>query len=674
MDGKQAFSAEKSGYASTNPIEDGGDQWVWCPHDQLVWTKAKVLSIANEGDEDDNIDMTDESKIEYLLSFSDAPGVIKRMKGDQVHRVDITHLQDLDNLCLLNDMHEAPLLDLLRRRFFEKKIYTFTGDVLISINPYEIITSLYASPLQYLDKKHVGRNEDDTAVENVLTDDKTDSSSNAPHVFSTANSALESLAHSTGVETTESSPATPATPRAAYSNQSIIISGESGAGKTENSKFVLNFLIHANNYFSSQHDNSSTAVSFEEHLKAVLVNSSVVLEAFGNAKTVRNDNSSRFGKYIKLLYLPQSVGGESEEFFPHLVSATTETFLLEKSRLSSVGKGERTYHVFYQFLSGLDADRKASLYLDGKTEKDFVLLSQGNCFCTAADREDFENTIQALVTLQFTHPDIEEVYRLLACILHLSNLKCIQPEEDSSVAVKIECTSASLDNIASWLGVEAATLTIALTTQELTVARRASIKIKILSVGEVENNIFALIKWLYSKLFDYIVKRINECHQSISSCSTEQSSFIGILDIFGFEILNINSFEQLCINFTNERLQQQFNEHVFISEQAMYANEGLEWSNITFKDNQGIIDVIASTKKPLGLLCVLEEQGLLNRKPDDIALISSFNQVHESNPANIIPGTAKGVATKGSAINPNALYSKSRFGNNSFVLKHFAGE
>ncbi|RYH20822.1 hypothetical protein EON65_22400 [archaeon] len=652
------------------------EQWVWCPHDQLVWTKAKVLSLANEGDEDDNIDMTDESKIEYLLSFSDAPGVIKRMKGDQVHRVDITHLQDLDNLCLLNDMHEAPLLDLLRRRFFDKKIYTFTGDVLISINPYEMISSLYASPLQYLDKKHVGHKEDDTAVESVLTDCEANTGNNAPHVFRTANRALESLAQSSGAEPTESSPATPSGLVASYTNQSIIISGESGAGKTENSKFVLNFLIHANNYFSSQRDDSSSAVSFEEHLKAVLVNSSVVLEAFGNAKTVRNDNSSRFGKYIKLLYLPQSVGARNDDTFPHLVSATTETFLLEKSRLSSVGKGERTYHVFYQLLCGLDADRKASLCLDGKTERDFSLLSQGNSFSTSADCVDFENLIQALSTLQFTHPEIEDVYRLLACILHLSNLTCTQPEEESSVAVKIDCTSTSLDKIADWLGVQTATLTIALTTQELTVARRASIKIKILSAGEVENNIFALIKWLYSKLFDYIVKRINQCHQSISSYSTEQASFIGILDIFGFEILNINSFEQLCINFTNERLQQQFNEHVFISEQAMYASEGLEWSNISFKDNQGIIDVIASTKKPLGLLCVLEEQGLLNRKPDDIALISSFNQVHESNPANIVPGgTSKGAPTKGSAgMNANALYSKSRFGNNSFVLKHFAGE
>lgn len=597
----------------------------------------------------------DESKIEYLLSMPDAPGVIRKVKADQVHRVDPTHELDLDNLCLLNDMHEAPLLDLLRRRFFTRRIYTFTGDVLISINPYQLVEGLYDNAIKYLDKDSFsarrGSVVSDLAAEDLFR-------GNSPHVYRVANQALQSLTLQHSIEAGDDH----------YQNQSIIISGESGAGKTENSKYVLSFLIHANNYFSQHHasgpSNMINNVSFEEHLKAVLLHSSVVLEAFGNAKTVRNDNSSRFGKYIKLLYLKEhSKHGNST--FPHLVSANTETFLLEKSRLTSIGQGERTYHVFYQLIAGLDSpDLKARLSLD-QAEANFSLLLQGKCSSMESDRQEFLATNEALRTLQFTNTEIEHIWTLVSCVMHLYNIQ-LEESEQTQAPVKVSCPTITVDRLAQFLGVEAAQFTFSLTTQELQVARRASIKMKILSEGEVRNNVNALMKWLYSKLFDWIVRKINACHSSLSTGrDISGAQFIGILDIFGFEILNVNSFEQLCINFTNERLQQQFNEHVFVSEQAMYAQEGLEWSNINFRDNQPIIDVISSTKKPMGLLLVLEEHGLLNRKPDDIALLNGFNQVHEAPPA-------VGKAAKAAAA--TALYSKSRFGNDSFVLRHFAGE
>eukprot|EP01034_Spumella_vulgaris_P033872 gene33872-41784_t len=389
-------------------------------------------------------------------------------------------------------------------------------------------------------------------------------------------------------ETDESS----RTPPLINFNQSIIVSGESGAGKTEASKH-----------------------------------------------TVRNDNSSRFGKYIKLQY--SSIDNT-------LKSAVTETFLLEKSRLVSVNQDERNYHIFYQLLRGLkstDPQLFSALCLERSIEE-FNILTAGNCTIITSAEDD---------SLEFTH-----THRALQTI-HCSSEE-IQLRDDVEFTT---CTSPSIDMtaLATLLGVHSDQLVACLSTQQMRIAKRSSIKVKVLSLEETRNNAQALMKYIYSKLFAWLVAKINLSHSSNTNSITESTNsnnkFIGILDIFGFEILQNNSFEQLCINFTNERLQQQFNEHVFVTEQEIYRSEGLNWSSITFQDNQHVIDMIA--RKPTGLLFILEEHGMMNRKPDDTALLTGFNAIHAS--------TDKQSTT----TNTNSsAYVKSRFGNTLFVVKHFA--
>jgi myosin heavy subunit len=413
----------------------------------------------------------------------------------------------------------------------------------------------------------------------------------------------------------------------------------------------MSFLTVAN---SSNSEVQSQAGGFGERIKKIILESSLLFESFGNAKTVRNDNSSRFGKYIKLQYSEHN----------QLSSAFTETFLLEKSRLVSVGKGERNYHVFYQMIRGLQQSNPGLINeLKVHNVDMFSILTEGGCTVVnseADDVSDFQMLCQALETLGCSVEEIQQLWRVCASILHLGNMNCESTGDENYPCNVLPKSSAgmTIPEIACLLGVDAASLVKGITEQRIQAARRASVNTKILSASDSKNNIFALIKWLYKRMFDWIVRKVNYSHYSTGhSGQPEQpdapgsSRFIGILDIFGFEILGVNSFEQLCINYTNERLQQQFNEHIFVLEQQEYAREGLDWKSISFRDNQHVIDLIS--KKPTGLLIILEEHGMMNRKPDDQALVNSFNQTHDK------------VQT---------AYQKSRFGNDRFIVKHFAGD
>jgi hypothetical protein len=608
--------------------------------------------------------LTDVAKAEIDVEVVDEMGnpTITTVLVKNSHPVDSSHMHDTDNICLMNNMHEAPLLDLLRRRFNTRQIYTFTGNVLISINPYVIVPGLYDQALRYLT---VQRKVDSAEADiGGGADFKL-----APHVYSVANRALSCMISSPQPSNVRDGEVT----EDQEGNQSVVISGESGAGKTENSKYVMSFLIQANKALTAaspgRHKGSvanGATGKFTESLLSVLLESSVVLEAFGNAKTVRNDNSSRFGKYIKLMYSRPS----GPDGLPELVAAVTDTFLLEKSRLVSVGRDERNYHVFYQLVRGLAA-------VDGQLWQDLSLhlpvaqyatLVQGGCSVITTEAEDaaeFSATLAALRTLHCSEGEITEVWRLLACLLHLSSLECVDANTvggTNDEPARITASTIDIAVLASHLGFEVTELLRCLTTQELMIMKRSSLHIKVLSSADVTRNILALVKWMYDRLFAWLVRKINTAHANLSHNGSAQDHgrFIGILDIFGFEILGVNSFEQLCINLTNERLQQQFNETVFVSEQEMYRAEGLQWNNITFRDNQHVIDLIAGTRAPLGLLLICEEHCMLNRGvPDDIALLGSFDQTHEP---------------IGAAAKAASAYSKPRFKTRGFVVRHFAGE
>jgi myosin-5 len=559
---------------------------------------------------------------------------VKVISKSDIHRYDASHELDHDDMCSMNHLHEAPLLDNLRRRFFNDKIYTTTGDVLISVNPYKKIAGLYDNIATYLD---------------LAEDGEVDRSATKPHVYKIANDALVEMLY--GKQSLHEN--------AAARNQSVVVSGESGAGKTEASKHVMNFLIAADRERKMESDRGADEVHLGDAIRKVLVESNVIFEAFGNSKTVRNDNSSRFGKYIKLQYSEDN----------QLISAYSETFLLEKSRLMNVGIGERNYHVFYQLLRG-EKDPLLISKLKLRDPSEFKMLLDGNGVALTSDMDPLYGELrQALGTLGCSVQEIHYLWGVVAAILHMGNLTVSILGEgnagDEAVNddqaplstdighVRISSSTISLTELADLLGLAPEMFVSRLSTQRVKVGNRRSVTIKRLNMIDINNNIAALSKWMYSSTFAWLIKKINFAHCSVAPPNAIAKKFTGILDIFGFEILQSNSFEQLCINFTNERLQQQFNEYVFDREQNIYKAEGLEWDSIEYKDNQPVIDLIG--KKPNGLLIILEQQGMLNRGgADEGALLSAFNSAHDQK---------------------HPAYVKSRFGTDGkFTVKHFAGD
>ena len=558
--------------------------WVWAPSKTKVWARAKVIRSLSD------------SKV--LLQIDGEEATVKQ---SECFMVDDSHLSSLDNLCQMNNLHEAPLLDMLRRRHTEDAIYTCCGDVLISLNPYKSLPLLYANPLQFLTERE--DDDDDDGNDDAQAGDLT----SRPHIYRIADNALRATSTFSA-------------------SQSIIVSGESGAGKTEASKYAINFIIAANERTCQKVDSAQAQIG--DHMKAVLLDSSVVFEAFGNAKTLRNDNSSRFGKFVKLQYTADG----------RLVSAVTETFLLEKSRLVSVGKGERNYHAFYQLVAASPA----------LSAQQFKILSDETP--TEEDTANYAVLVAALQRLGCK--DVDALFSLVSTVLHLGNVSTASPSSgrDGEDPCSVSCSSTTMDALAASLGVPVELFLDCLCMQTMQAGKRASVTKKVLGTEDTLNNVNALLKYLYKSVFGWLLRKVND---SMSSWREDAAAthFIGILDIFGFEILQTNSFEQLCINYTNERLQSQFNDHIFVLEQEEYSTEGLNWNSISFRDNQPVIDLIG--KKPFGILHILEEHGLLNRKPDDVALGNSLSKAH-------------------TGMSPN--YSKSRFGNDGFVVRHFAGE
>jgi len=460
---------------------------VWVPDEKLVWVRLPILSPLDA-----------ERGVVEVAGKGE-------LKLNACHIVDESHLVDREDLCGMNRLHEAPLLDTLRRRFSAGKIYTTTDSVLLSINPYKLIEGLYDRPCLYLDIPTIGE-------EGQQRGRKRGGGGLPPHVFRIANDALASMVvNASDPDQLESS-------SRHFVNQSLIISGESGSGKTEASKQVMVFLIAADGEMSD----SSSDVG--EEIKEELLGSNVVFEAFGNAKTIRNDNSSRFGKFIKLLYNSDN----------RIVSAVTETFLLEKSRLVELGVGERCYHVFYMLLAGLnqlDAQLAQELKLQQQQPAAFPML-RDRAGATHASEGDasLPALAAALAKVGFSPDELSSLWSLLACILHMSNV-AIEESKGEGGPVEASCSSMPLDNLAQLLGLDATALLHALTEQTIQAGGRASMHSKRLGPAESRNNLLALSKFLYSSVFDFLLRKVNHAHAK----GAGGERFIGVLDIFGCE-------------------------------------------------------------------------------------------------------------------------------------------
>ncbi|ETN74934.1 hypothetical protein NECAME_12604 [Necator americanus] len=490
-------------------------------------------------------------------------------------------VQGVEDMTKLGDYHESAILRNILVRYREKLIYTYTGSILIAVNPYMDI------PIYAAEQIH---------RRSYLSGEL------PPHIFAIADNAYSNM-------------------KKHRKNQSVVISGESGAGKTESTKLVLQFLAT----ISGQHS----------WIEQQVLEANPILEAFGNAKTVRNDNSSRFGKYIDVHF--NTVGS--------IEGARIEKYLLEKSRIVSQSQGERNYHIFYCLLAGLSAEEKKHLELTRAS--DFFYLTQGKSLEADGrdDAADLAEIRSAMRVLLFKEPEIGAIFQLLAALLHVGNVKYRGTVVDTIEGVEVS-DAANVARIARLLQVSEQNLLSTLTTRTI-VTREERVVMRLSSRAAVDAR-DALTKGIYGRLFDYIVMRINDAIYKPRNDPTHRHS-IGVLDIFGFENFETNSFEQLCINYANETLQQFFVQHIFKIEQAEYDQEQINWRHIKFVDNQETLEMIAV--RPMNLFSLIDEESIFPKGTDQ----SMLNKLHTTH-------------SKGSLyLRPKSDLQR------SFGVKHFAG-
>ena len=489
----------------------------------------------------------------------------------------------------LPHLHEPAILHCLQNRYEDGNIYTYTGPILIALNPFKylplysshILESYYNCGLLKSQGIDVGR-------------------PLPPHVYAVADAAYRDMMRVISQNTLTKLPAAV--------NQTILISGESGAGKTESTKIVLRYLTTVGN--SSGGSGLVTGSVMDKVLQ-----SNPILESFGNARTLRNDNSSRFGKFIELQFSKRG----------HLIGGIIRTYLLEKVRLAAQQNGERNFHVMYQLIAGCTAEEKAEWQLT--CAQDYWYCNQGKVYSLRSvdDAEEFSALRVALETLNFDTADQQSLFGAVSGLLHLSEVKFAADGD----GCKIVSEANVVDHFAVFAklcGLSVDQLERVFTVRVITAAKDDTYAIS-LDVGQAIDVRDALSKALYSRLFEWIVLRVNKSIR-VEDTSRVRAE-IGVLDIFGFESFLTNSFEQLCINYTNETLQQQFNQFVFKLEQVEYQREKISWAFIEFPDNQDCLDLIEH--RQIGILAILDDVCKLPQASDE-KFANRLYKLFEANP------------------------------------------
>ncbi|KAJ8669058.1 hypothetical protein QAD02_000317 [Eretmocerus hayati] len=498
--------------------------------------------------------------------------------------------KEYPDLCQLPDLNEQTLLDNLRARFLAGNIYTYVGSILIALNPFKFYPIYNPKYVKLYQNRRLGPDI-------------------PPHIFAIADVAYHCMLKE-------------------KRNQCIVISGESGSGKTESTNFLLHHLTAL-----SQKGSHGSGV------EQTILSAGPVLEAFGNAKTAHNNNSSRFGKFIQVNY--------KENGMVH--GAVVQKYLLEKSRIVSQGRSERNYHVFYYLLAGANEQEKQVLHL--RNYEWYNYLNKSGCYGLEKvdERHEFSRLKQSMEMVGFTPEKQRRLFAVLSAVLLLGNVE-FQPRKsyhhhDEAVGVKNPEIVALISEL---LRVKQETLLAALTAKRA----RASGETLVINyrLPEAIAARDAMAKCLYGALFDWIVLQVN--HALLSKKDTlrdHQGNSIGVLDIFGFEDFKIcNSFEQLCINYANEQLQHYFNQHVFQYEQREYRKQGIRWTDIGYSDNSGCLNLIEG--KPNGLLCLLDDQCNFPGATNE-TLLQKFNSVHKDNP----------------------FYEAPQRRDGTFIVRHYAG-
>ncbi|XP_070579495.1 unconventional myosin-XV-like isoform X12 [Ptychodera flava] len=508
---------------------------------------------------------------------SSLDGRVHKIKDPNSLRIRYDSVESgIDDMIQLRDLHEGALLVNLKTRYEKKQIYTYTGSILVAVNPYRMF-DIYGIEMV---KKYEGQ-----LIGHL-----------PPHLF-----AIGSAAYARMSKNNE--------------NQVVVISGESGAGKTESTKLIMQYLAAVNK--------SSNNIITEQILEA-----NPLLESFGNAKTIRNDNSSRFGKYIEVFFSGGIITG-----------AATTDYLLEKSRIVHQTPEERNYHVFYEMLAGLSPQERAKYGLHSADKYNY--LNQGGSVRIEhkKDSEDFIRLVSAMEVLGFHPNEQETIFGILASVLHLGNVQLVYPKSGHETLI-IE-NQSEIKLAAKFLQLPQESLERSVT-YRLTETRDERI-LTPLTYEQAIDARDAIAKALYARLFSWLVERVN----SIVSRGQRITS-IAILDIFGFEVFRWNSFEQLCINYANETLQYYFNKHIFKLEQQEYTREKIHWKFISYTDNQPCLDLIS--KRPIGIIHLLDDESSFP-KASDQSFLDKANQQHAK----------------------NIYYIKPKMPGPEFGIKHYAG-
>lgn len=538
--------------------EFNSKNWVWVPDEEETFIKGYV------------IDYLDDHSCK-VISKKNNQEITKVYSTKEINNCNPNKFNKCNDMAELTHLNEPSVIYNLYLRYMDNLIYTYSGLFLVAINPYKTL------PIYNTQSQDFGR----------------------PHIFSIAKSTHNNLMSNN-------------------KDQSILVTGESGAGKTENTKKIIQFL---------------SSISANESIDEKILQTNPILEAFGNAKTIKNNNSSRFGKFIKLYFNKTN-----------LIGANINYYLLEKSRVINQQEGERNYHIFYQFLKSYKhLDR---FYLTNEISQYKYLQNDKS---DLNDQEEFGNLLESFKIIGLADTDVDNIFNVLAVILHLGNIDFLNWKSDQANFH----SKAPIKQVLTLLNVDKSTFETNLLRPKVKAGREFISKSK--KPNEVKYLIDSLSKFLYEFLFSFIINKINEnlnLNFNKKNSDDLDANFIGVLDIAGFEIFKINSFEQLCINFTNEKLQQFFNHHSFILEQSEYLKEDIKWDYIDFgKDLQPTIDLIENFKAPnLGILKHLDEECIIPNSSDKSFLDKLFTSF-KKNPK----------------FKPNKFKS-------GFIVNHYAGE
>ncbi|GAV29257.1 hypothetical protein PMKS-002739 [Pichia membranifaciens] len=560
-----------------------GEVWV-SKNDQLS------DSIFEKGEIVENIE-GDDNKFKVKLLNSDR---LVEVDAKDLQKSNPSRFDGYDDMASLTYLNEPSVLNNLKIRYQDDKIYTYSGLFLVTVNPYKMINIYNPDFIRIYSKRN-----ESAENENPTSSNSDENESLKPHIFGTAQKAFENLI-------------------ANRNDQSILVTGESGAGKTENTKKVIQYILSV----STTNDNKDNALVLENQI----LQANPIMESFGNATTVRNLNSSRFGKFIKI-----QVNIATKE----LSGAHIDWYLLEKSRVISQDSKERNYHVFYQLLKGASKKMLDKLLISETSVKDYEYLKNGltSSVENINDKEDFQELVKAFKVINFSEAEIFNVFKILSIILHLGNIHFKNLSNDTKQAVLSEDSDKVIEETSQLLGIPSQAFRKSFLNSKIKIGKEIVNQQR--TATQAKFSIDALSKSLYEKLFQYLIDKINGNFKSSTYSDNvfdeNLDNYIGILDIAGFEIFDKNSFEQLCINYTNEKLQQFFNHHMFVLEQSEYMKEGISWKYIDFGNElKPTIELIEGTdadKRKTNIFSILNEECVVPKGTDKSFIEKLFKEL-----------------------------------------------